>query len=256
MKKLTQKQVSVGMVFKTTQENLPLANIDPFNYLIHSEKGILDSFYFDFPIGTLLTVVVPPRKINGGNIIDFTKSGSDTILQGYWSEFRNFTEYVSGDILTPAPSKVISKGPYNGFDVTVSSEEHIQSVGTLSIKVEFLGKFVGIKKLNTKMINSIKNSKGFEEKLLELLLDRLEGYRTEVESFDRLNFDPPFLKKAGYVDTYYSGGKVEFLFFFGVTFDELVENTKKQVKNFVLSENTTVFFEEALYDDDILHSED
>lgn len=241
MAKLTMKQITNGMEFilESHDEDCRFC----------WEKG--DDYLYtrlNPPIRSIITVTKAPYKESGVALIDFTIKGDPKEYSANWSIFRNHTTYKSGIVGKKPIIEITSAGPYGGFDIKVKSthiQDYIDGLGfaTNEVDVEFIGTFNGGKKVTTKMINEIKKTAGFSDKLKEILIENLEAKEKQVKEYIK-KYDPVKVRGTSYQDikvqTWYKSGKVTFDIYLTDDFDTVKENVKKQVDYFVKSKKTNL----------------
>lgn len=248
MKKFTMKEISEGMVFEQT-----VYQDDPFIW----QKGSTPfGGVYEFPTGSVFTVTNPPFKKQGVTLINFSVKGTEGEFEAHWKFFKERTNFLSGEPLEKIGIGITSKGPFAGFDISVgkvrfSEKDFVDFMGYAIVKIEivFEGEFEGAKKVNTKIINTIKKSKGFKEKCFSLLkevLDQEKEYITDcIDLTNKKDFEVSSeSEKNAPINTFYKAGKLEFEIILTAPLETVYKHLEIQMDNFVNSHKTNVYFHE------------
>ncbi|MHA6250414.1 hypothetical protein [Oceanobacillus sp. CAU 1775] len=232
MVRISPEQITTGMVFS-------LKRNDEFYFCREiglSETGV----GVNPPLESELTIVKPPYREVGGDHIDFTINGDSKHYTTQWQIFRSNTRLISEKPTTKKRvKKLTTPGPFNGFDInvrrTIIEDYRYLNFSALKVIIEFVG--TG-QRINAKLVNDIKASPGFADRLREVLLEELNSRKTKVlntiEDYDPQKLDD-FTKKYNRapVETRFKNGRIAFVMYLTDEYDVIVENMEKQVERFV-----------------------
>lgn len=234
MARLSLAQVTTGMVFSLKSNN---------EFYFCKEIGLPETgIGVNPPLESELTIIKEPYSEVGGDHIDFTIKGDTKYYTTQWQIFRSNTKLISEK---PTPKKydtarTTTTGPFHAFDIKVKrttfEDYKYLNFSALKVIIEFVGPTK--QKINAKLVNEIKRSPGFADKLKELLVEELNDRKRKVEiAID--NYDPQklddFTKKYNKapIETKFKNGRFAFLIYLTAEYDIILENIEKQVNRFI-----------------------
>lgn len=237
-------QITTGMVFSLKKNNE--------SYFCREIDSPITEAGVNPPIGSELIVIKEPYKEDSGEYIDFTIKGDTKHYTTTWQTFKNSSKLLSRK---PSPKKkavtITSTGPFNGFDIkvkkTLYDDYKYLNFSVLKVGIEFIGTFSNGQRVTANIINDIKNSTGFADKLKDIIIEELDNKRNKVEetitAYDPQKLDD-FTKKYNRapVETRYKFGKIAFDIYLTADYDVIKENIKKQVDCFVESDTKNLRF--------------
>mgnify|MGYP006272845817 CR=1 FL=1 len=205
MAKVKAAEVKEDMIFEVLE-------MPEDKYIAYIGDG-MRSAKVNIPVGTQLRITEAPGSNSYAGGMRVKWKVVDNELHEYWSfwsTFKKYTKYVEGEKTKPVGEAITSNGEFAGMDLEVNDIQFKSWCGSgfcgpIQFKLDFIGEFVGCKRLTTNLINQVKRSDGFKERMMNIISDivreRMEEAKEYVSSHGGLT--PHWV-------TTYCGGRVRF----------------------------------------------
>lgn len=245
-KKVTAKQVSVGMIFQ-------FDSIPRWGGFGTDEEFVKR---YDPPIGTRIEIVKEPYRVKyNAQVVRWKEVGKSDEWVTAWERFKENTSFVSGTIKAPAapPLGVVitSKGPVAGFTVSVSQAEVTTDImtkygyGCIYLEFSFQGTFTGAKRMNDQVYNELKKSPALKTFLFDATKHVLAKHDAEIDEAMK-HVDPTnkrfkdIEERDGRAYFQYGGKKLHFSIYIMSDKATLLSEIENQIDAFIASPKCNV----------------